>query len=196
MLPALTKTSGTGSLSTGRPHFNSLQGEQYTLKTRQRWREGHSEARQGMQATTRPPTNITETQFRPVTHLRGRSGAKGQALCTLLLVWLGRRQWGWGGTSVEGAACSEPPREWPGGQRPLERASSDKERGTVGCDVIPLPPTPADTHRDTVTWACWNARPEWVEEGQSVERKMVIRPRLPGPVGIDPKSFTTCSSCL
>lgn len=45
--------------------------------------------------------------------------------------------------------------------------------GTVGSDVIPLPPTPADTHRDTMTWACWNARPEWVEEGQSVERKMV-----------------------
>lgn len=81
-------------------------------------------------------------------------------------------------------------------QRLPERASTDKERGTVGSDVIPLPPTPADTHRDTVTWACWNARPEWVEEGQSVERKMVIRPRLPGPVGLNPKTFITCSSCL
>lgn len=118
LLPPLTGTSITGSLSTGRPHFNSLQGEQHTLKGRQRWREGHSEAGQAMQATTRPPTNITEAQFHPVTHLRGRSGAKGQALCTVLLVWLGRRQWGWGGTSVEGAACSEPPWEWPGGQRP------------------------------------------------------------------------------
>lgn len=109
LLPPLTETSNTGSLGTGRPHFNS---EQHTRRARQRWREGCSKAGQGMEATTRTPTSETKTQLCLVTHLRGWSAAKGQTLCTLLLVWLGKRQWGgmgWGGTPVEGAACFEPP---------------------------------------------------------------------------------------
>lgn len=104
------ETSNSSSYSTRRCCFDSMGLAHPEGQADLKKGAGKGRAEQGRQATIRTPSNITKTEFCLVTHQGSGSGARGQALCTLLLV-------GGGDTPVEGTACIWLPQRWSGRQQ-------------------------------------------------------------------------------
>lgn len=80
------ETSNSSSYSTRRRCFDSMGLAHPEGQADMKKGAGKGRAEQGRQATIRTPSNITKTEFCLVTHQGSGSGARGQALCTLLLV--------------------------------------------------------------------------------------------------------------
>lgn len=144
--------------------------------------------------TTRTPSNITKTEFCLVRRQGSGSGARGQALCTLLVV---------GGPSQgNGLHPATTATAWKAAgssflyyllERTLGLLRKGQEQWSLMSYTSSHPRRHSQGHHDLALLEC-QAGGEG--EGQSVEREDVIKSLTTWPLGFNPNTFITCSSCL